>query len=325
MNRLGIVFLGLSCSAVFLWLALRDVDLSTIGSNLVTANWMLAIPQLVSLVFFYWLKLLRWRTLLSPFASVSTQLLLPSTMVGFAMNNLFPLRVGEIARVFLANIDLSIGRTRILGTLVIERILDVIAVLVLGTGALLLLPGHHDYDMIGNILAISAGSLVAVLILFVYYSRAMLRLLEIGLRRVSGRLSRTLLDRARDLVTSFDLIGSRSTLTLALLNSLIQWGCMGISILIAMHAVGISVHWSAGFVVLAVTVAGIALPSAPGYLGTIEYCFAFVLTPLGVQRGIAVSAAIFYHVLLWTAVVLSGFVCLRHYGLSWNALKERTR
>ena len=66
----------------------------------------------------------------------------------------------------------------------------------------------------------------------------------------------------------------------------------------------------------------ISLPGAPGFIGTVEYCFVAGLGFFEVQPSEALSIAIFYHALSFMFVTSSGAFYLKNYGLSWKALKS---
>ena len=71
---------------------------------------------------------------------------------------------------------------------------------------------------------------------------------------------------------------------------------------------------------LVLVVAGITLPSSPGFVGTIEYCFVLGLKAYGVSAGTALSVALYYHALTWTSVTIAGAFFLRRYGVGWRSL-----
>jgi uncharacterized membrane protein YbhN (UPF0104 family) len=73
---------------------------------------------------------------------------------------------------------------------------------------------------------------------------------------------------------------------------------MSACVYLALLAVGVAAPASAAIVVLAVTVAGLTLPTGPGFVGTIQACFLVALTPYNVGAERAVSASFFYNLLI---------------------------
>ena len=136
-KRTAVLIVGLLISAIALYFAIRDTDGRQLLSTLADAKPVYAIPFLVLLFAFYLLKLFRWQILLTvpPIRPALAALAGPMT-IGFAANNLLPFRVGEVIRVILGARSASISRSTILGSLVLERLFDVIAILLLSAFAL---------------------------------------------------------------------------------------------------------------------------------------------------------------------------------------------
>jgi uncharacterized membrane protein YbhN (UPF0104 family) len=72
---------------------------------------------------------------------------------------------------------------------------------------------------------------------------------------------------------------------------------------------------------MVLTVIGVSLPTAPGYVGSIQLAFVLALKPAGVAPESALAASMFYHVLAYVSVVGGGLVFLRHYGMRFGQLK----
>ena len=92
------LLVGVAISAVFLWLAFRDVDFADLGRAFAKTNWFLAVLMMaLTMASFYW-RAFRWQIFLDPLRRIPSWRLYPPLMVGFAFNNIFPARAGEFAR-----------------------------------------------------------------------------------------------------------------------------------------------------------------------------------------------------------------------------------
>lgn len=122
-----VIVLGILLSGLFLWLALRDLDLNAVAQNLLRTDPLLYLVSILSVLLSLWARAVRWRGLLNnrlPAAQSFHMLNL-----GMMLNQL-PLRFGEVARsalVLRADIPFMTGATSI----VVERLLDLVTVLVL--------------------------------------------------------------------------------------------------------------------------------------------------------------------------------------------------
>jgi uncharacterized membrane protein YbhN (UPF0104 family) len=89
--------------------------------------------------------------------------------------------------------------------------------------------------------------------------------------------------------------------------SIVQWLLIAATILLSLRALDICAGWAAVTTVLLLSVVGSTLPTAPGYIGTIQAAFVLALTPFDITAVDAVSASILYNALIvvpiWLAVV----------------------
>jgi glycosyltransferase 2 family protein len=99
------------------------------------------------------------------------------------------------------------------------------------------------------------------------------------------------------------------------LLSIAMWSVMSACCLIALRTVDIDAGPTAAFFTLFMSVVGIALPTAPGFIGTIQIAFVLALVPFGVGRDQALAASIYYHALITVppllvagAILLNGAV-----------------
>lgn len=115
----------------FLWAAFRNVDWALLQNALQTATpiWLIlsAIMVILSCIPRAW----RWRLLLAPIApEISMRSAFWAVLIAYAGNSIFP-RAGEVARALALEKDHPVGVSAILATVVIERLLDVLTLLII--------------------------------------------------------------------------------------------------------------------------------------------------------------------------------------------------
>lgn len=121
----------LALTFFFLYLAFRGNDFGKLYAELKNANYFYAISgALTGIVIGSYIRALRWRYFLNPLKkNIPMYNLFSSIMVGYLMNSIIP-RAGEIYRpVLLANKE-KISRTSAFGTILVERVIDVLTMLV---------------------------------------------------------------------------------------------------------------------------------------------------------------------------------------------------
>src|SRR5919108_2813520 len=129
------MLVGGAISAGCLFVLARKIDLAKTGEALARADptWLIVALALIaaSVVVRCW----RWQLLFLPDHRVSLWSSISSTLIGYMFNTVLPGRVGELARASLVSQTGTVGTARALGTILVEKILDVL-VLLLGLGAL---------------------------------------------------------------------------------------------------------------------------------------------------------------------------------------------
>ncbi|MBX2823688.1 MAG: flippase-like domain-containing protein [Gammaproteobacteria bacterium] len=314
----GAVYLGFVISGFFLWLALKHTSVEAMAAAFSRASLWPLIPMFVCLIGFYWLKALRWSVVLSPTHVISGPALVPAMMVGAAGNNLLPAHMGELVRVYFAGHKFNVPKSTVLASLVVERLFDFLTVLVLLAIAFLL-GEFSDHLFAAGAFLFCVASVAAIgCFLLVLYTVWFEQLVRERLPFLSESLRHAI---AKQLVLLADgLIALRSShLYLnVIINSLAQWLLMAGCIYCALIAFDIDANFYRAIVVLGLTVAGLTLPSSPGFFGTIEYCFVLGLAAAGVDANTALSAAIYYHLPAWVVVTLAGLYFAHKYRFSFR-------
>lgn len=319
----AVFVLGLMIGAVFLWIAVRNVDLASLQNALATANFLFAIPFLLTFGLFYWLKATRWAYLLQPIRSFTNKELFAPMIIGFAGNNVLPVRLGELLRIYLLAREFGISKTLILGTLILERVFDAICILVLLMVAMLTSQIESN-DLSAARIFLGTATAVSLVSIYVVVKPPdwLCRVISTVSNLVPGSIIRGLDNKIQQIRQGFSAITSIRKATLIAVNSLIQWLLLAACIHISISALGIQAPVSASIIVLGLVVAGISIPTAPGFVGTVELCFVIGLGFFDVNATEALAAAIYYHVLAFASVTGTGALLLRRYHSSLSELRQ---
>ncbi len=315
MRRRNAFALGIAVSVLFLWLAFRNADPAAIRAALSAADFRLAVPFLLCLFAFYWLKSARWRWLLYTDADIPTRELFPIVMVGYAGTAVLPMQMGEFVRAYIAGKRYRLGYSQVLSSIAMERIFDLLTILALL--GFVLATGQSTPDVL-----IKAGFVIAAITLFglavaialVTRRDAVLGLLRRPLSILPERIGSFVLEQLEIAARGLESIRQPRLILRIAVNSILQWGLMGVCIWLSLLALDVQVPVSGVVLVLVATIVGISLPTSPGYVGNIQLAFVVALQAFGVGDDAAIAASVFYHVLAYVAVVVTGFFCLHRMG-----------
>lgn len=318
-----------AATAFFLWLALRDVEWARVGATLRRADPFLFAAALVVATLGVHLRALRWRALLEPvMPGVPLYPRVASTAIGLAANNVLPARAGEFARALVCARLTRIPLPAVFGTLAVERALDgmVLVGALVGVVALQGLPGDADAvrqaqagARVVAAISVVLGLSLAALALFPHrFAGIAERLVR---RLLPARVQRPLVDALHAFLGGVAVLRSPRLLATSVAWAVAQWAILAGAYLLAFRALGIPEPGYGGAVFLQSMVAlAVALPAAPGFVGTFHFAATYGLEMYGVDADRAAAFAIVFHLGGWLTVTGLGVYYLSRLGLTWRAL-----
>jgi uncharacterized protein (TIRG00374 family) len=259
----------------------------------------------VALVFiFAWLEIFvrawRWQFLLSPLGRVSYRHALAYTCVGYFANTLLPMRLGEVARAYLAASALRLPRLATLGSIVVERLTDGITILVLASALGFVVTDASAVAPVELWLFLGVAAAVALASLGVILARRrelVEALLPERIRSLIGRM-----------VSGTAAVQSPSGAAVTVGATLVAFACAVGSMIAVAGAVGLSINPAEAAFAIAWIGLSTAIPAAPGSVGTYEFVGVSVLTLLGQDPASALAAVVLLHVIGTLPVALVGLV-----------------
>jgi uncharacterized protein (TIRG00374 family) len=290
------VGVGTAISIACLLLVLRSVDLDQVISILSRATWPLLLVAVTATVVDIALRAWRWRVLVEPLTLVPFGRVLVYLLVGYLANNVLPGRAGELVRSHYLGDREGASRTSVLGTVLVERILDVSALLLLSASAWWL---TGAVPQLAGLLAIGvAAGVVAVGILV---TMVVLPGKDHVLLRLSKRLPSVVTSLVWKLRAGVAVVARPQTLSVSVALTFGAWGATAAVFAVAAGVVGFDISPAQVLLIAAATNLATAIPSAPGYVGTFE--FAVVATAAAIGLGTAPALAM--GVLVHSAILLT--------------------
>ncbi len=230
-------------------------------------------------------------------------------MQGYLLNNLLPLRLGELGRAFLLGHKINVSMFHVLSTIIIERVIDLAMAAAL---TIFVLPRVVAMDWVKPVAYTTLTLVVIGLFSLALMARFRTRLHSL-MESIAGRIGLV----RRYLLPIFDsLLDGLSALT-NIRGTALTFGWMGLA-----WAFGVTNYWVLlrGFVpdapfwwalfVIGLASFGVALPSAPAALGVFEGAIVAALVLLGVPPATALAYAIllhFFHIIISSIFGFYGF------------------
>lgn len=314
------IWLGIAITAVTLWLALRGIDLAVLARDLSRADLPLVIGLSVpSYVLLLWLRALRWRHLTNAIAPLPLGSLYRATAVGFLANNVFPLRLGELVRAWALARDQHLGVAPVVGTIVLERVIDGIVVVVLAM-VIFGVRGSRSGDTLAVGIPLLFGALLPLgaVLLMRFRPEGAARLARSAACWVlPTRAGVSLEDIIRRMSEGLGSLHGGRHLWWVVLHSALIWAVLGVvPFLAGFAALGIDFGsarraLAASYVVLTAVGIAVALPSAPGFFGPYHLAAREALSRFGVADEAALALGTLSHALMWITTSALGLLVLR--------------
>jgi len=241
----------------------------------------------------------RLQVLLSP-ARASLASLFRAVLTSSAINNVFPLRAGDVARLYMLESCAGIGKSTAMAIAVVEKLLEVVVLAALALGATCFAPAQSWVLGTG---AVALGVAVAALVI-------LRRLADGG----SGRIPGFLRAAAARIAPGMTVLRSSEAMAETLGASLAAWSCEIAMIILCARAIGLHVGPVLAVVVLLGINLAMAVPALPANAGTFESAAAVVLVFAKVGKPTAVAFALLYHLVQVVPVTLAGVGVLARSG-----------
>ena len=342
--------LGLAISAIAIWLTLRSVTPGEVWQAFLAANLWLFLPTLLLHLLNIFLRSWRWKLLFLPQDRVRLPQAYAATHLSYLFSSFLPGRLGELIRGFLVVESEAVSPGRALGTIFVEKLLDIAMLLLLLAGLLGLsgwrdwsnatgtpLPGWAEVNAIAIPARAQAAGVTALVIFgsitvaFIVMSWARQRAVALIRRWIDplpllGRLHPSHL--VQTALGSADGLSRPRLLAAVLLLSVVMWVGGGLTLAVAVYAYHLPVPLSAAFLLLVVTNLGMTIPSAPAYIGVYHaLSVATLLLFPSVNRDQALSYAVAVHALAFGGVSLTGlfFLWVGRYRLDELVKRSRAR
>src|SRR5688500_263983 len=310
---------------------LRNADMSGVWAETRRAR-----PDLLALAVVvtgstYVLRSLRWQYLLAPIGRTHFGNAFRATVIGFAASFLLPARAGEVIRPYLLARREHLSATAAFATIILERLLDLVAVLLLfgvfvatmDAGAVSGDPSAFARVKIGGQLAAVAA--LAGLAVFFTLARHPERIGRWALRveRVlPPRLARAVARFVESFAQGLAVMRQPGRLLIALAWSFPIWLAIAAGIWLTSLAFRITFPFAGSFLVTMLLVVGVAMPT-PGAIGGFHAAYQIaVQTFFAAPDDRAVGGAIVLHAISFVPVTVLGIVFMAQEGLTLGRARK---
>lgn len=320
----------------FLWLFLRNANLSEVGAILGRSSFGWVLIGFAVNIIALLSRTVRWRTLLDPDDPPPFYATFFANAVGYMSSIVLPIRASDLARPALLSRRTSHRFSGALGTILTERVLDLTSILTMFVffAALRWNEFSHDPATARWFYIVRAGAIASAVILTALWGFLLgLRFSRDTIRRMHEGLGRLLPQRIRpSWMHFFDTFAETlriskypGALAKVLFCTVLTWTCLTAQFWFATKAVHQPLPYDSSFFVTGVTTVGLAIPT-PGGIGGFHKACQLVLTrfyAFTVESSVAV--AVLFHLIGTLPVLTVGLFLFAKEGVSLKQLREQQR
>lgn len=304
------LLLGGLISGACIYVLLSRVDLQKTAESFGRADPLWLIVSLITIAVAVLGRAWRWQLLFLPQDRVSLYGTTSSTLIGYMFNTVLPGRVGELVRAGLLAQSEQVGTTRAIGTIFVEKILDVLVLLILLGVLTTVLPLPNWLTAAGLSAATIFGALAIIFFALssirgsvVTWVAAKVDPLPMLRRLRPSHIVDTVLAAAEGL-------RDPRLLVMQLVTSAAIWTVALSTVATILEAFQLRVPLSAAALILVTTNLGMTIPSAPGYVGVYHAIAVATLTIFGIEESEALSFAVTLHALAFGSFTIAGAILL---------------
>ena len=287
-KRVGGYILTVVITLLFLYLALRGIDLDKSFSLITHISILWLLVYLVVFLLSHYFRAVRWKVMIKPVKKdTSTLNLFGALMVGYGVNCVIP-RLGEVYRgLFLGKWE-KISRTTMIGTVVVERVIDMASFALASLISVYVYSGDlfKDVEWLKTSLTIGFYAILIFILGIVILVRFKHNFTSIILKftdKINPKLSEKTSEFFSTLVDGFSSIKGTGNIVNIIFYTVLIFLFYTLNTYVGFYMLGMdkigNVNFSMAWVFMAISAYGVFIPT-PGGTGSYHMISIFVLSDL---------------------------------------------
>lgn len=306
---------GLLISALFIYLALRNVNMARTWTIIKSADLFFLFLVIVLTCLQFTIRAWRWRILLEPIKHTGFLNRLSTIFIGFGANCVLPARLGEFIRANYLGHTEKISGSSAFGTVVVERLFDGFTLLLILLIGLIGTTFPEEWHAISGSLRATGFfllflyiMLMSMLVGFKYKTHGFMELFDRLLFFIPSRLRPKVMDTIWNFSKGIVLVKDPLKWLQIIFYSLLIWFVNLYQVEMIEQALGLKLPFIAAFLIMAMASFGVMIPSAPGYIGTFHLSVQYGFLFYGIGHEEALSAAILWHGVVFFPTLIFGLI-----------------
>ncbi len=314
---------GLLVSALFLYLALKDIDWQLFGDAFRQVNYWWLIPAVFFTMLGHYTRAHRWKFMLAPIKLIPQGPLWSATAIAFMVNNLFPARLGEFVRAYAIGKSEGISKSAAFATIVYERVVDVFMLIALLWLTLFYIDGPDWMEKSAVVLVAFNVALMVALVVMLRAPQRFVALIAALVRPLPQRIRERVVHLTESFVEGLAVLRDASHLWPITVYSVVVWGSAVLGIYFALLSLDMQLPYFTSVLLVVIISLGSMIPSAPAFVGTMQYACILGLAVYGVQKAEALAYSTVYHATQFFPITLAGLYYAAKAQIGLSEISQR--
>ncbi len=322
MNKTIKFSIGLLFSGIGLAYAFRSFDWTEFMRLMQGVNYWYLIAAVVLQLVSVWVRALRWKWLLAPIENVSTKILFDATMIGYFGNNVLPLRMGELLRAYVVSNNTSISTSKVIGTLIVDRILDFLAVMFL---AIFFLFFSDLIDIPRWIIVFSIILILGLFVSIIVFGNKNPNWKNIKNRQkiFQSTIGSKIFDIITNIISGLSVLNKTPKKIGVYSFIILLWTMYYVSFLLIVKGVNLDLNIMNSGLLYVVLTLSISIPAAPGYIGTYHAtCVAALTNIYNISLNASQAFAVLSHAVIFVPFVIIGAFFFLKNSMKFSKIKS---
>lgn len=305
-----IFWISILLAGVFLYLSLSGLDWQAFFLALRNVNYDYLPLMFLLGSFTYFMRALRWQVLLNTEKKIPSLNVFWANMAGYLGNNILPARAGELIRAMYVGRQNEVNVTFALATGLVERFVDVIALIVLGSISLTL-SGVLSAPMKNVLVTMSLIGVVGLItIILLPYFRNWINRFITALPLLPAPVKEKLFGLLNQFLRGIEAVHNPKRIVSFVLYTAFIWIADGIGTVFLAYIFHLEISLIQSFLLLAALGLSSAIPSTPGYIGVYQFVAIMVLKPFGISSANALAFILFLQMINLLVISLWGILAI---------------
>ena len=306
-NRYFRLLLVVTISAFGIYLAFKGDNFGELVIQIQQVNYTGVFIASLLLIISCIVRAYRWQVLLNPVEAIPLHSLFGATLVGYFGNGVLAFRMGELLRAYAVANGRQITVTQAFGTVILERILDLVLVVCIFALTIPWFPFEDDYSRFGAFVFTGITVLLIVLIIFTVHFNWLGKIEHLAI--LNSHYGQKLFSGLNRIFEGLTIIKKTNHVGLVILSSLVLWGFYFCITIIVLNACGLSLGFIGTGILLVLGSIVISIPALPGSAGTYDAGIKYSLMMVfNIASSKALTYAIVSHAISYFPLVLVGAV-----------------